>query len=76
MAIPIAEQVLGVLKEGLSAWKMFISTREEAYKRKMDVRKREALEAAEMYIRIVSKTEFGKDKSLKKYEDRFFKFNA
>jgi hypothetical protein len=50
MAIPIAEQVLGVVKEGLSAWKVFISTRQEAYNRKMDKRKEAALQIAEEWF--------------------------
>ena len=34
--MPLGEQIAGAIKEGLSAWKTFIATREEAYKRKRD----------------------------------------
>lgn len=47
MAATLANQILGVLKEGLSAWKKYISTRQEAYERHMDKKQEKAIQTAE-----------------------------
>ncbi len=43
----MGSQVLGLLKEALAAWKTYISTRQEAYERKMDKRKMKAISYGE-----------------------------
>ncbi len=43
----LANQVVGLFKEALAAWKTFISTRQEAYERKMDKRKEKAIQYGE-----------------------------
>ena len=42
--------LMKVFEEGLKAWRTFISTRQEAYNRQMDKRKRLAIDCAEKYI--------------------------
>ncbi len=39
--------IAGAVKEGLSLWKTFIATRQQAYERKMDKRQEKALNIAE-----------------------------
>jgi len=78
-----ADKILDLLKEGLSAWKTFISTREAAYNRKRDKEQVAAIEAAEKYIftneALKAATE---DKEIRKIQQRlsywkirFFKFH-
>lgn len=50
MAVPLAEQILAVVKEGLGLWKTFIATRQEAYNRKQDKKQVAAIESAEKFI--------------------------
>jgi len=64
MPIPIAEQILGVVKEGLGLWKTFISTRQEAFNRQQDKKQAAAIEAAEKFI-------FEVDKVLVRVEDEY-----
>ena len=45
--MPLAERILKVFEEGLSLWKIFLSTRQEAYNRKMDKRQERAIHYAE-----------------------------
>lgn len=72
MTIP--EQILKLAQEGLELWKVFISTRQEAYERKMDKRQVMAIEWAERAFRRIGELDL-KDKELKKCEDKFFKYN-
>lgn len=72
------DQILSVLKEGLAAWKTFIATREEAYKRSMDKRLRAALEAGEKYILTDTDANIKEDRKQKlkaHYKKRFFHYN-
>ena len=83
MAIPLAEQILGVVKEGLSLWKVFISTRQEAYNRQQDKKQVAAIESAEKYILTnesiiarIDQKEFKKELgTLAHFKARFFKYN-
>jgi len=50
MAIPLAEQIIALCKEGLSAYKTFLATRQEAYNRQQDKQQVRAIEAAEKLI--------------------------
>lgn len=74
MAASIAQTVLQVLKEGLSAWKVFIQTREKAYRRSMDRRKARAIDYAEKYI-LENKSPEPDARKLRTYAQRFFKYN-
>ena len=68
---------------GFNLWKTFIATRQEAYNRQMDKRKREAINTAEKYIHQDDKLEHTTDEKLikaikkkkTKWRQRFFKFN-
>ena len=53
MPVPLADGILAVVKEGLSLWKVFISTRQEAYYRQQDKKQIKAIECAEKYIFLV-----------------------
>jgi len=89
MSVPLAEQILGVVKEGLALWKTFISTRQEAYNRQQDKKQIKAIEAAEkgffVMDGIVNKIEnlnmqdgpaFKSDlKSLARYRKHFFHYH-
>lgn len=66
------EAILKTVQEGLSLWKSFIETREEAYRRNMDKRMRKCIDCAEKYILA---DESGDEKMKKKYKEQFFKFN-
>ncbi len=78
------KEILGVLKSMANAWGTFISTRQEAYERKNDIKKNKAIQAAETYIRI-NEGEFIHEKDPKKkskmrkrliyYKEKFYKFN-
>lgn len=48
------ETIAGAVQEGLSLWKTFIATRQEAYNRKMDKRKEKAISYAEAYMEVAS----------------------
>ena len=50
----VANQILGVVKEGLELWKTFISTRQEAYNRKQDKKKEKAIQAGEEAVELLS----------------------
>lgn len=71
------------IKAGFDLWKTFIATRQEAYNRKMDIRMRKAIDAAEKYILADNQYEGAstdKEKStLRKvkasWRERFFKYN-
>ena len=43
-----ADKILELAKEGLSAWKTFIATRQEAYNRKKDKEQEKAIHHAEL----------------------------
>lgn len=45
-----ADKVLDLAKEGLSLWKTFIATRQEAYNRKRDKNQVNAIESSEKLI--------------------------
>ena len=62
------------LEKALDAWKVFIETRQEAYNRSQDKRKRKAIDFGEKYI--IHNSAFNKeDKELLKLKKLFFKFN-
>ena len=44
----MADKILALLKEGLSAWKTFIATRQEAYNRQKDKEQEKAIRYAEV----------------------------
>jgi len=72
------QDAMGVLKEGLSLWKKYIETRQEAYERKMDKERRKCIEYAEQFIRTYYDKEVeekDKQKYLRKRRDLFFKYN-
>ena len=71
----LVEVIAQTVKEGLSVWKEYLSGRQEAYERNMDKKKVKAIDIAEEYIRIVSKTQLGENKDLRKLEEKFFKYN-
>lgn len=82
MSMPLADKVMGLLTEGLGAWKTFVATRQEAYNRKQDKKKVMAIEAAEKYILVNTKsgefndiTDDRKKKLLGHYSKRFFHYN-
>ena len=50
MAVKLAETIAGAVKEGLSLWKTYIATRQEAYNRKQDKRQEKAIHTAEQMI--------------------------
>jgi hypothetical protein len=54
MAVPLAESIVSAVREGLSAWKTFIATRQEAYNRKQDKRQERAINIAEQTYEKVS----------------------
>ena len=81
--MPTPDAIMKLLQEGLSAWKVFITTREAAYSRKRDKEQVAAIEAAEKYIftneALKAATE---DKEIRKLQQRlsywkirFFKFH-
>ena len=71
------------IQEGLSLWKTFIATRQEAYYRQQDKRKSLAIDAAENYIILNEEInncqdEKERNKKISKldyWKVRFFKFN-
>jgi hypothetical protein len=62
MSVPLAEQIVGLFKEGLGAWKTYLSTRQEAYNRQQDKKQVQAIESAE-------KGFFAMDKIIESLED-------
>ena len=77
-ASAIIKAVSGTLKEALSLWKVFINTREAAYRRAMDKKKAKAIDAAEKFILTYKDSTIDDEKKLKllnKYMDEFFKYN-
>ena len=86
MAVPLAESILNLCKEGLGAYKTYLATRQEAYNRKKDKEQERAIESAERYIHTNDIILHGmmddneikfKDqlKVLKRHKNRFFKYN-
>ena len=83
MSVPLAEKIIALCKEGLEAWKTFISTRQEAYERKKDKQQVKAIDTAEDYILLtkellpsLDQNKFKKElRRLEKYEKRFFDYN-
>ena len=76
MTLP--ERILAVAEEGLSLWKTFIATREDAYKRSMDKKMRLTIEAGEKYILTdmnKSLDEKKKRKLKEHYQKRFITYN-
>lgn len=63
------------VQEGLSLWKTFIATRQQAYERKMDKRKIRAVEYGERFILCYYSDEDAKEKKLDRYRRLFFKYN-
>ena len=55
MPTSLATTIAAAVKEGLSLWKVFIATRQEAYNRKKDKKQEKAIEIAEMTFEEVSK---------------------
>ena len=50
MSVPLAEQIVSLFKEGLSAYKTYLATRQEAYNRQQDKKQVRAIESAEKFI--------------------------
>ena len=48
------DTIVGLVKEGLELWKVFISTRQEAYDRKMDKRQKAAIAEGEKAVNLLS----------------------
>jgi hypothetical protein len=62
------------LEKMLSLWETFIRTRQQAYERKMDKRKRKAIDTAEKIILRLK--ELGiEDKIINRQVEIFFKYN-
>ena len=85
MAIPLAESIVSAVKEGLSAWKTFIATRQEAYDRKQDKRQERAINIAEETYEEISKlfeflmtipVEDNATKKIKSLKIRIYKLKA
>lgn len=91
MPVPYAERVMKLLEEGMSLWKTFIATRQEAYNRKQDKKQVKAIEFSEKYIfandklieslkNLSPKAMQGKTikkrlKTVAYYRTKFFKYN-
>jgi len=78
MSVPLAEKIIGLFKEGLSAYKTYLATRQEAYNRKRDKEQVRAIEAGEKYILINKDQNISPEKKIKilaRYEKRFFKYH-
>ena len=71
----LATTITEAIREGLSLWQTFISTRQRAYERKMDKRKNKAIEYGEKFILLFYSDEENKDKKLDRYQKKFFKYN-
>lgn len=77
------KDIAGAIKEGLSLWKTFIATRQEAYERKQDKKQVKAIEMGEQYIlqnkhlmTLTDEDDIKKaKKQLKFLEEKFFKYN-
>jgi hypothetical protein len=75
--------IANAIKEGLALWKTFIATRQEAYNRQQDKRKRMAIDVAEKYIMVndelLRETNGNRKKKLVSLLDhwkrKFFKLN-
>ena len=70
--------IASMVKEGLSLWKTFLATRQEAYNRQMDIKKSKAIENGEKYILTNKNLNLDpkkKQKLLDVYEKRFFAYN-
>ena len=68
------QSIVEMIKEGLSAWKKFIETRQDAYNRKMDRNMRRAIDYGEKYIRE-NEAEDTNEKLLIRYSKKFFRYN-
>jgi hypothetical protein len=66
--------VTGFLNKAFDAWKSYLDTRQEAYIRKMDKRKRKAIDYAEQIILIV-RSKYEVSRELDKLIIKFFKYN-
>jgi hypothetical protein len=86
MGVPLAESILKLCKEGLSAYKTYLATRQEAYNRQKDKEQERAIESAERYIHtndiilagMTDENEMkfkNQLKVLKRHRTRFFKYN-
>jgi len=53
--VTLANTIAGAVKEGLSLWKTFIATRQDAYDRKQDKRQERAIHVAEIIHEEISK---------------------
>jgi len=79
----LANQIVGLVKEGLGAYKTYLATRQEAYNRKQDKKQIRAIQAGEQYILTNEKLKLAKDpkeiRKLQKYlsawKIKFFKAN-
>lgn len=83
MTMPLVESIIGLCKEGLAAYKTYLSTRQEAYNRQQDRKQIKAIESAEKYIFESDKllAKIGDDKYCEEvnkliyWRKRFFKFH-
>lgn len=73
----MSNQILAVLKEGLSAWKVYISSRQEAYERKMDRNQKRTIAQAAVFFRRLYEIGYKiEDKELLKCKERFYKYRG
>ena len=70
----IVVAVTNFLEKAMSAWEVFISTRQEAYNRAQDKRKNRAINCAEDIIFRIRSLQI-EDKELDKLIRIFFKYN-
>ena len=69
-----ANAIASAIKEGLSLWKTYLSTRQEAYERKMDKRKAKAIEYGERIVLRVQELKI-EDRQVEGLIKKFFKYN-
>ena len=68
------ESIAKAIEEGLSLWKTFIATRQQAYDRSMDKKMRRAINAGERIALRVKELGIS-DKQILEDVDEFFKYN-
>jgi len=79
----LADQIVGLFKEGFGAYKTYLATRQAAYERKKDKDQIRAINAGEQYIFTNEKLRAAKDpkqirklqKYLSSWKVKFFKYH-
>lgn len=70
----IAQAIIEAINKGLEAWKVYVSTRQEAYERKMDKKKQKAIDIAEIaFERMEDLFYFIRDKNLLQDDKEYLK---